>query len=354
MKNRIAFVDTLKVLAILGVITIHISADPFLHLEIGSMNWFFSVVWASIIRWSVPVFLMCSGVLFLNRNKVITLKKLYTKYILRIIIALVFWAVMYEILDIYIALHMGGHAGDAIKNALRNIVTCRTQTHLYYLYIVILIYALLPVIRVFTDAASKQQMEYALFAWVTLGIVYPFIIMFYPFSLLRGIVVQYAIVFVYATIGFFVLGYYFYQYTISKKSTYIIYALGIIGLIITIGGTIYMSMSSKTVKSYLLEGMSPNVAAMAAGLFLFVKNHYSKSNEREGLKSKIIGYLSKGSFCIYLVHVFFNIAFKNLDLLNPKFSTIYSIPVLVLINLVLSLGVYYVLSKIPFANKYLV
>jgi surface polysaccharide O-acyltransferase-like enzyme len=197
-------------------------------------------------------------------------------------------------------------------------------------------------------------MEYALFAWLSLGIVYPFLMRYRPFSLLRGIVAQYAIVFVYSAIGFFVLGYYFYRYSIGTKSTYIIYLLAIAGLLATISGTVYSSLSSGSVKSSLMEGLSPNVAAMAAGLFLFIKNSYNKAKADQSFKAKMIKYISKGSFCIYLVHVFFIIALKHLGFLTAMSGTAYSIPLLVLIVLVLSLGVYYTLSKIPFANKYLI
>jgi surface polysaccharide O-acyltransferase-like enzyme len=355
MEKRLGHIDILKTLAILGVITIHISSGPLLHSQIGSLDWFFSLFWASVVRWSVPVFLMCSGVLFLNPDKIITIKQLFAKYLLRIVIALIFWAVFYEMVDIIMAFLKSGYIDQTmIRKSIKKILTFNTHVHLYYIYIIILIYFLLPVMRVFSDAASKHQMEYAIFVWVILGVVFPFASKFYPFTLIKGIVAQYAINLAYSAIGYFILGGYLQRYTLRKRTTYIIYSLGILGLVTTIFGTIVGSTSSKTVAGMYLEGTAPNIAVMATALFLLIKNLNSILSKTVGRTIKVTRYISKASFCIYLVHVFFINIFRELNFINPVLSPIYSIPSFVLLTLILSLGVYFVLSKINVINKYII
>lgn len=354
MKSRVAYIDLLKVMAIIGVLTIHISSGSLFQFGISTGDWYFSVFWASIVRWSVPIFIMCSGVLFLNPDKAISTKQIFKKYMPRIVTALLFWALMYEMFDVFKVFFNTGLIDYAtVKNAIKNLLTCNTHFHLYYLYIIILIYALVPVVRVFSSVASKQQMEYALFAWVVLGIIYPFAIKFYPFNLLKGIVVQYSIKMAYSSIGYFVLGHYLHKYILTKRATHIIYILGIIGLATTVLGTILTSASMNAVNTMFLEGMSPNVAAMATALFLLVKNLHSKEDNESKRNTQIIAYISKGSFCIYLVHDFFNIVFRTLNL-DTLLKPLFSIPLLTLLNLGLSIGVYLVLTKIPFAKKYLI
>ena len=352
MKNRIAFVDMLKAMAIVGVVIIHVSGGLHSRFDIPSINWYLYVFCASLVRWSVPIFLMCSGVLFLNSDKTISIKQIFTKYLPRILAALIFWALMYELVDVIIEYRSTGILSfGMINNVIKNIVTCNTHFHFYYLYIIILIYCLVPIIRVFTNAADKKHMEYALFAWLALGVVFTFSIKFYPFNLLKGIVLQYGIRMAYACIGFFVLGYYFNKYKVTKRTTNIIYVLGIFGFAITIVGTIYLSKES--LDGTFFEGMSPNVTAMAAALFLFIKNLAKKGNNKL-INSKAIGYLSKASFCVYLVHDFFNIIFRLWGLDKMISNALVSISVLTLMNLMLSIGVYFVLSRIPYVNKYLI
>lgn len=356
---RLTFVDTLKLLAILGVITIHISATPLITLEIASFNWNIALFFGSIIRWAVPIFLMCSGVLFLNADKVITTKQIFTKYLLRIVCALFVWAAFYEAINIFRAFRSIGYIDySIIYKSVRNIITFNTQSHLYYLYIVILIYSLLPILRVFTDAASKKQLEYLIIAWIILGIVLPFAIQFRPVSLVKGMVRQYPIKMVYSAIGYFVLGHYLHKYTLKLKTNYIIYSLGIIGLIVTIGGTAYFSISKDAVDTVLLEGMAPNVAAMAAALFLFIKNYNCRKQqevkESSGKEKNLISYISKGSFCVYLVHIAFIDLLEDLHLTFPEANTLITIPLLVIVVFVLSIGTYFILSKIPVVKKYLI
>jgi surface polysaccharide O-acyltransferase-like enzyme len=367
LSNRVAFVDTLKLLAILGVITIHISATPLTSLGIASFDWYVALFFGSIIRWAVPIFLMCSGVLFLKEDKVITTKQIFTKYLFRILCALFVWAAFYEAIDILGVFYRIGYIDyDIIFKSIKNIVTFNTQSHLYYLYIVILIYSLLPIIRVFTGSASRRQLEYLIIAWLVLGIVLPFVIQFRPFSLIRGMVRQYPISMVYSAIGYFVLGHYMNKYTLKRWTNYLIYFLGAIGLLVTLYGTAFSSIANNSVYTLYLEGMSPNVAAMAAAVFLLVKNLNSREDQRieirmemgmetgKGVKRRVISYISKGSFCIYLVHIAFIDLLKDLHLTFPEKSTLIMIPVLVLVVFMLSIGTFFILSKVPVVKKYLI
>lgn len=358
-NNRVAYVDTLKLLAILGVITIHISATPLVSLRIASLDWYIALFFGSIIRWAVPIFLMCSGVLFLKADKDITTKQIFTKYLFRILCALFVWAAFYEAIDILRAFYRIGYIDyDIIYKSIKSILTFNTHTHLYYLYIVILIYSLLPIIRVFTGTANKKQLEYLIIVWIVLGIILPFAIQFRPFSLVKGMVRQYPISMVYSAIGYFVLGHYMNKYTLKKWTNYSLYFIGVIGFLVTLWGTASSSITKDSVYTLYLEGMTPNVAAMAAAVFLLVKN--LSMRERQGReastykKRKIISYISKGSFCIYLVHIAFIDLLRGLYLTFPEANTLITIPLLVIVVFMLSIGAYFVLSKIPVVKKYLV
>ena len=60
--------DYLRVLASFGVIILHIAAKKFLSLSVYSNEWQVLNFYDSIVRWTVPVFVMISGALFLNRD----------------------------------------------------------------------------------------------------------------------------------------------------------------------------------------------------------------------------------------------------------------------------------------------
>ena len=86
-RKRDLGVDLAKAVSILGVIMVHISSQGY-NFPIGSFNWSAAVFWGSVVRGSVPIFFMCSGVLFLDPERELPLKKLYGRYLLRIAAAM--------------------------------------------------------------------------------------------------------------------------------------------------------------------------------------------------------------------------------------------------------------------------
>ncbi len=92
--GRTVYFDHLRVFATFAVIILHISSSRnWYTADVNGSEWQVLNFYDSLSRWSVPVFLMISGSLFLNRE--IPLKKMYSKYILRLAVAFVFWAVIY-------------------------------------------------------------------------------------------------------------------------------------------------------------------------------------------------------------------------------------------------------------------
>lgn len=94
-QGRDVTVDLVKACAILGVAIIHAATGAYQN-QLGSAGWYSAVAWGSVSRASVPLFLMCTGVLFLAPEKELSGKKLWLRYILRIGVAMFFWALVYK------------------------------------------------------------------------------------------------------------------------------------------------------------------------------------------------------------------------------------------------------------------
>jgi len=212
----------------------------------------------------------------------------------------------------------------------------------------ILVYLFLPVTRVFIKNATQKELQYALAVWFLVGIVYPTVKPFWPFNLLSGIPVQWAMNMTYAAVGYGVLGYYLAHYPIPRKWNFLLFGMGFISVF---GLTIFMSLKNGNLYQNFLEGMSVGVALLAIGLFGLCYGI------RAGIKGKaltVITRISKASFCIYLVHVFVIHLFDFLNISVNGFPCLISIPVLSCVNLALSYCCYYILSRIPFVNRWLV
>ena len=342
-RRRDLSVDLLKAVAIFGVIIIHTCSYSY---DIASFNWTSSVFWGSAVRASVPLFFMCSGALLLRPEIELPMKKLFTKNILRIIVAMLIWAMAYKIFHL-LAAHSLSLA--SLLQAFKEVLLFNQEFHFYFLHIILLVYLFLPVTRIITKYAEKSQLEYLLALWFALGILFPSVISYWPFKLLSSIPLQYKLNMTYSAIGYGLLGYYIKRYPLKKRSWYAISLA--IGFIITFGGTCVFSLVKGTFDTQFLEGMSVGVCLMAAGIFGLCVS--SRDVENEKLR-RVIVYLSKASFCVFLTHVFFVYALSALGIAATILPSIVSTPLIACIILLGSVLIYMVLSRIPIIKDWII
>ena len=67
MEKRCIYFDILRIVACFAVIIIHV-CSWYLYSDINSPNWQVFNFYNSIVKWSVPIFVMISGALFLKAN----------------------------------------------------------------------------------------------------------------------------------------------------------------------------------------------------------------------------------------------------------------------------------------------
>ncbi len=75
---------------------LHVSAQNWHIADVNGIEWQVFNFYDSIVRWGVPIFVMISGSVFLGRD--ISLKKIYSKYIFRMVVAFVFWSLFYALM----------------------------------------------------------------------------------------------------------------------------------------------------------------------------------------------------------------------------------------------------------------
>ena len=342
-------VDLCKAVAICGVLLIHTSAVGGYRGGVGSVPFTAALFWGSLLRCAVPVFFLCSGALLLPPEKSVTVRKVYTKYLPRILAALFFWAAAYQAFDLLLALHRTGVlAPGAIRGAVRDLLLFHHQSHLYYLHIILLVYCALPVTLVFVARAKKQELRYALILWLVLGILLPAVKGIPPLSLMTGIPQQYPMNMTYAAIGYGVLGYYLREYG-AERPAKVYAALYLAGFALTFGGTLVLSLRMGRLYEGLLSGMSPGICLEAAGLFGFFTVRFRGKMSCPGAEA-----LSRASFCIYLVHMFFLELFRDHGLSAARFSPVWSVPALSAVLLALGYLTWLLLRRIPVVRTYLI
>ena len=146
----LVYADGMRVVAIFAVISIHSAATGVIQYgKLDETQWWCANFVDSMCRWAVPVFIMLSGALILDPLRQVTLLVFYKKRLKRVGIPLLAWSTFYffwsatyhglEVTTKYVI--------DALLNGL-------THNHLYFLFIILGLYMITPVLRAYLRHVS--------------------------------------------------------------------------------------------------------------------------------------------------------------------------------------------------------
>ena len=153
--KRIFEYDCLRLIAILAVVMIHVSADLVLHNPQNSMNFVVGNFFDTLSRFAVPFFVMISGIFMLDENRELPLTKLKHK-IMKLFLLLGFWSCFYAL--VY---HFHRFMPSFIYG----------HFHLWYMYLIIGIYLSIPILRLFVKEKNKNYVYYM----ILVGIIFYFL-----------------------------------------------------------------------------------------------------------------------------------------------------------------------------------
>ena len=150
------YLDNARIVAILAVITLHVSGDFLLVGEVGEASWWLANVIESATRWCVPVFVMISGALLLDPAKHESSSEFYKKRLHRVGLPLVFWSFFFLSWIAIQQWFIWGYVDFVLL--LENLLAGTPYYHLWYLYMVIFLYLFTPLLRVVVKQTSRPTL----------------------------------------------------------------------------------------------------------------------------------------------------------------------------------------------------
>ncbi len=345
IKKRETELDILRLLSMLCVITMHVCGGTMDELPSKSFNFIVINSLFSIITWCIPIFVMISGGLFLNPKKEFTINKLFTKYIKRLVVAFLFWTIIYQTYYYVSAMFTGGNVLNWKGLVYEAIVG---PYHMWYLYMLTGLYISIPILRKITE--SKSLTEY-------------FIVIFLIFSILQNFGVNIPIMgnaistimdktclpigMMY--IGYFILGFYIKNFNISRKVEYALYILAMLLLIFNC--LVFSVPALKSISEiWSVKYLMPNIIIESAGIYTFFVKRVSKIKFSKRTV-KIFSKLTEYGFGVYLVHALINELIGLTGWTAVSISPFVSIPLLTIVVYTLSLLVTVIIRKVPFVGK---
>ena len=236
----------------------------------------------------------------------------------------------------------------ALRQAALNLVLFHHKNHLYYLHIILLVYAVLPLTRRLVAAADRRLLNYALGIWFVLGCLAPTLKFFPPLSLVGGIPAQYPINLTWCAVGYGVLGDVLTQEAPRHRPRTFVW-LYLAGTALTFGLTLAASVKTGALYQVFLQGSAPGVCLQAAGLYGFCAARW-QDRDRWPMAETV----SKASFCIYLTHLFFLDFLAGRGLSAGTLPPVWGVPVLAAAAFGGGFLVWLVLRRVPVVKTYLI
>jgi len=350
--QKINWISNTRVYATFGIILLHVAASVVLSNFSTNPNlyWWTGNIYDSFVRCSTPLFLMITGALFLSKE--IETKSFLKKRFIRIIIPFIFWSFMYIVNEAVVSSVY--QKSNFFTNMLHSnfgerLLKGEIAIHLWYVYSIIGLYFFIPILNKWIKNSKEKEILYFLSIWlVTLILTY--------FG--KKISPEIKPLYFSGYIGFLVLGYYLFKFNVSEmiggrlskfdnKKFYILIIF--VSFIITAFGTYFLSIKKGNFSHIFYDRLSINVVFLAVGIFLFFKS----CKFTNPIFIKIINFLFKYSYGIFLVHALILSRLNDLGINAYFIHPVVGIPITTIICLGVSTLVVFLVNKLPYIGKYI-
>lgn len=356
MKNQavnFAWADRLRILATIMVIAVHISGTVAEEYTVyDSWWWWAGNLYDSFGRAGVPLFVMLSGFLLLRRDE--DLGVFIKKRLIRVGIPALFW------MGVYSFYSFKAHGQPAtLFEAFKLFIKGPVYYHLWFIYLIIGLYLLVPLIRPWVKTATERDYRYV-FIVCMIGTWGYKIIEFF-------IGVKMGLYFEIFTnhMGYFILGYYLGQklpsdapelssdthiarWNLGKNGILLVGALMVaVGTLATAWGTYWTSLHfGGKFFPFFYDYLTPTVSIATIGWFLLLRHGMNNWPLLEVEKE-----FSAASFGIYLLHVLVMDWWSESGYWQSKHYPAKDIPLLIPMVALLTFLFVLILRKLPGGDK---
>lgn len=330
-------IKLLTLIASFLVILLHTAEIPYGSFHNG---WSVAVMYDTLGRISFPLFLLIAGYISLNKNESL-LSTLKTR-VLDLLIPLVAWTIIYFVYDRTV--------NDSPKPfSLLDLLSTPAYSHLWFIYTLILLYLVTPLLNTFIQHGSQQRINYILAVWFALASVYMLFDNFKE-SVLENHLLQNPsnIDMVVYLSGFYIIGGVVRRYKIAPKVT-IASVIFVLSAVLTAVMEYSLSRSIGRPDGIFLFYSAPTVVTLALACFFMLLNAPLQFTRRVNLAIRGQAKLSVGIFFVHML-----VLESVLRLVAVEFNGYYSaftIPAVALAVFILSSLIIALVMRVPWLRK---
>jgi surface polysaccharide O-acyltransferase-like enzyme len=293
--------DAMRLLGVLAVVLVHVCDMIVFAENVPRSTWWAANIVDATGRWAVPVFVMLSGALLLDPSRNYTPSQFYRKRLARLGLAIAFWSVVFALVAVY---YTKWQSADWSKpgNIWQSLLYGRPYVHLHFVFRLAGLYAITPMLRAYTAAASFRLRVMTVLILLGLAMansvasaylkteptaftaMWPFLVFYLAGNVLREITVTRALA-AWSAVG---------------------YALCVAGMALGTGwlypGGAGRIQPYPSTDMMLYDFLNPLRVGMALCAWFVLAYLFSDRRSTEGLTAKVIRLLAPMTLGIYLVH----------------------------------------------------
>jgi len=337
-------VDVIRVVAIVMVILLHSQNDLTVQqlVPFEQVRWTTVAVYQSIGRIGVPLFLMLTGLLLLQPSKSAeSLGAFFKKRWDRIGLPVIFWSM------VFFAWAFGVQHQPLTANALVQGVLTGPQYQFWYIYMLVGLYLLTPLLRVLMAHANRGLIKYGLILWFVSASIMPLVHLVTPFYVDDNVFVLTGYV------GYFLLG----AFLLTTKTTRrgLLWFLTGLGVALTAISTYVLAATVGGSQMYIFQQyLSPTIILTAVSLFLLLitrQTPVAQETQKPSVTRKLVRLISENTFPLFLFHVIIletlQQGYLGIAINGSTINSVIGVPLMTVMVLFLTLCIIVLLKQVP-------
>lgn len=350
-KERIAYLDLVRIVAGILVVMVHISAQQIESLPMDNVAFAVTNAFNCLAFSGVALFVMISGALALRPERETDLKTLLLHRTLHFFVLYYIWKAFYQVIDM---LEKGeSFTLSNIKNdVVLALIQQRGYYHLWFLPMIAILYMAVPFVK--KGFAEKKICSYFICVFFITALLVP-TLLHYEFKF------KYLLVDFFASndfylfsgyLGYFVLGHYLHNWReeITEKKRLVLYLAGGLNFLLACVLGVLDARTTGQLSFHMNTPFAATTFFTAAAIFVAGQSFDRKAAHSEKT-GKTLGFLAGTVFGIYLLHPMAIILFESIGFNTSLCTPILSIPLLTACTVVLSGLVSAVLLRIPLLKR---
>ena len=289
--RRYLYLDIARIGAILGVIAIH--NWSLLNLLVpGSASWWADDVLFHVGRWAVPVFVMMSGGLLLQTNRIEQPLDFYRRRLWRVGLPGIFWIAAYF-------MFRGTVLNQELtrRSIFTDLANATPFTHLYFVYVIVGLYLATPLIRPFVTAAGRRAVAIA--ASLFLGVIGLDATL--PYLIGAGTRVT-GLTYWLPFVGYYLAGAALFGLHLSRARVLLVAGAAVAAVAVQILANYWLTVGADgTWANYARNYWSPFTIVAALAIFTLAARE-TAGQHRSGRWAVVVRRLGEATFGVYLIH----------------------------------------------------